>query len=135
MIVVIAVLAAISIVVYNTVQDQAVQSTLKSDLRNASSALGAANASLGKYPSAIDAAGETDESIDFSPSDGVLVQYNLLTDNQYCLSVSSTTRGAHAFHIMHDRSEPIEGVCEGFTSLSPSGTPARYHAVFMGFEG
>lgn len=119
-------LAAISIVVYNMVQNQAIQSTLKSDLRNASVALSAANASQGRYPSAIDAAGETDESVDFVASDGVRVQYSLLEDNQYCLSASSTKRGAYAFHITHDQSEPVEGVCDGQEAPGPgqgSGPP------------
>lgn len=52
-IVVIAVLAAISIVAYNGIQDRAKAASLQSDLANAAKAVGLASANTGEYPTSL----------------------------------------------------------------------------------
>lgn len=55
-VVVIAILAAISIVAYNGIQERAILSTLKSDIANAAKQMELANAETGSYPTSLPSA-------------------------------------------------------------------------------
>lgn len=105
-IVIIAILAAISIVVYSGIQKRAIETALKSDLRGGASQLGLAKAENDTYP--------TDSSstvASLSKSTGTIFQYT--SDGQsYCLTATSSTAGIPAYHISSGGSIE-EGVCSG----------------------
>lgn len=117
-IIVIAILAAISIVAYNGIQNSAVETALKSDLRNAATQLGLAQAESGVFP--VSATG-------LSKSPGTTFEYD--SDGQtYCLSATSSRSGVSDWHISN-ASGLAEGVCSGHTpglgSAEPSSFPTR----------
>ena len=107
-IVVIGILATISIVAYSGIQDSAIESTLKSDLRSASSQLEMERALEGSYPS-------SDEGL--SRSSGVNFTYTL-TGGSYCLTAWPSRAGVAAYRIDSDSSVQ-EGACTGH--VSPAG--------------
>lgn len=104
-IIVIAILAAISIVAYNGIQVSAGETVLKSDLANAARQLGITHTEDGNYPS--------DES-SLSKSENTTFQYTRMGD-AYCLTATSSRSGVRAFMISSDSTSPREGTCPGHT--------------------
>ncbi len=105
-IVVIAILAAVSVVAYNGIQNRAVATTLKSDLRNAATQLGIAKAENDNY--------STDSSAtlaSLNKSTGTTLQYTS-DGSSYCLTATSTRSGVPAYHISNGGSIE-EGLCSG----------------------
>jgi len=103
-IVVIAILAAVSFVVYNGVQNRARDVTMQSDLRNISTKLGLLNAQNDTYPTPTlpaDVIARGDNSFQYT-SDG----------NTYCLTVTSSSLNTVAYHIT-EGGAIVEGVCVG----------------------
>lgn len=84
-IVVIAILAAITIVAYNGITRQATESSMKSDLHSAATSVGADNTVNGSYPASASAA-NNGQGLKSSP--GTTMSY-VLTSTGYCISVSN----------------------------------------------
>ena len=104
-IVIIAILAAISIVLYNSIQARAVKTALQSDLRNASTKIDLAKAESGSYP--------TDEGQAlalFTPSEGTDYQYTS-DGSTYYLTVTSDREGIPGY--CKSSNGITEGVCPG----------------------
>src|SRR5690554_8196211 len=86
-IVVIAILAAIVVVAYNGVTKQAYETSLKSDLRNASTQLELYNTMGSGYPASLSLANDGEG---IPSSDGTEYSYDYdLASNSYCLSSTS----------------------------------------------
>ncbi len=113
-IVVIAILAAISVVAYNSIQTRARNTVLQSDLRNAATQLGADNATDGYYPS------------------GSVVPSNLVTSDtnsfqytsdgaNYCLTATSSVPDAGTYHIGSATGTVQEGACDGHVAGGSGG--------------
>lgn len=112
-IVVIAILAAISIVAYRGIQERAASVTLQSDLRNAATQLGIDKANNGTYPSSITAA---NEGKGLSKSAGVSFQYTT-TGDTFCLTAVSDRGGVSAYNVSSS-SALAQGACSGHNSTS-----------------
>lgn len=113
-IVVIAILAAISIVAYNGIQNRAAETALKSDLRNAATRLGIDSVGTDTFP-----VGNTPPaSIHASP--GTHFQYSSPTGADYCLTATSSRSGVGAWHVTNTESIR-DGVCTGHSSGSGGG--------------
>jgi len=114
-IVVIGILAAISIVAYNGIQERAIVAVIQSDLRGASTQLEIIKTdNNGQYPA--------DDS-GLNPSDSVEFEYTYdLGDNSYCLSGTSTRPNSPGFHIESTTKSIEEGVCDGHAA--PGGASA-----------
>lgn len=108
-IVVIAILASISVVAYNGIQDRAEETKLQSDLRQAANLVTMDYALDGAYPANESA---VNEGQGFSPSDGTRLQYSANSDS-YCLTATSTRRNVRAFYISSDTGSIHEGPCDG----------------------
>ena len=107
-IVVIAILAAISIVAYRGIQDRAMATTLQSDLRNAATQLGIAKATDGTYPS-------PSLPTDVKGSDGTAFEYT--SDGiSYCLT--ATRPGKVMAYNVSSTSSVIQGACTGHSDGS-----------------
>lgn len=102
-IVVIAILAAITIVAYNGVQRQAAESVMKGDLRNATNAVESANSTQGTYPSTLADAG-------FTASSGNAFQYTV-NGSTFCISV--TRSGSNPFNYSSTLGKINDGLCTG----------------------
>ena len=102
-IVVIAILAAITMVAYRNFSNQAEEAVVQSDLTQASKQLALDNAAEGTYPSG---SGSAPGSL--SASDGTAFEYTS-DGSTYCLSA---VRGNKSYHITNG-SSPKEGVCSG----------------------
>lgn len=106
-IVVIAILAAISIVAYNGIQDRAVSAAMQSDLRNAMTQLSLAHTDSGVYPGVKDG---------LSKSAGIDYQYD--SDGAtFCLTATSNRVTAGAWHVSNEGSVS-EGACPGHSATS-----------------
>ena len=101
-IVVIAILAALSIVAYTGIQNRALASALKSDLRNGATQLGLIKAEDDTYP----ASGST---LQKSPDTSFV--YARTSSGGYCLSATSSRSATLQFYITSDNPTPSEGVC------------------------
>ncbi len=114
-IVVIAILAAISVVAYNGIQTRAHNTVLQSDLRNASTQLELDNATDGIYPlgPTVPANLKTSANNAFQyTSDGT----------SYCITVTSSTSGTNTYHIDSANGGTIqEGACAGHIASGGSG--------------
>lgn len=108
-IVIIAVLAAISIVAYTGIQNRATTATLQSDLRTASTQLGLVHADSDMYP-----VGTTVPS-SLKASDGTTFQYTSSTGDDYCLTATSQRSGISPYHVS-STSGVSEGACAGHTA-------------------
>lgn len=118
-IIVIAILATISIVAYNGIQNSAAEVALKSDLRNAATQLGIAYAESGVYP---------DSDAALAKSAGTRYQYD--SDGAtYCLSATSNRSGVNDWHISSS-SGLAEGVCSGH--IAGLGGPGGSHVPERG---
>lgn len=127
-IVVIAILVAISIVAYIGMQNKAGISVLTSDLKNASTRLALDNATNDGYPdSEVDANGGKGlpKSLDTA------YQYTK-TDNSYCLSATSVKYNL-SFHISSDSGGVVEeGVCIGHVAAGGGGEAAGWKQISVG---
>lgn len=114
-VVVIGILAAISLVTYSGIQQNAAASILKSDLKNASTQLDIDKVQDGHYP-AYDSSGTG-----IPKSDSTTYEYT--TDGTtYCLSATSTRAGVGAFHISNTSGTVQDGVCGGHTAPGEDNT-------------
>lgn len=114
-IVVIAILAAISIVAYTGIQRSAAETALKSDLRNAATELGIKQAETGTYPGTD---GQTTGGGSLNRSAGTTFQYTRSNSGQdYCLTATSSRDGVPAFHISNTTGI-AEGPCSGHSGPS-----------------
>lgn len=100
-IVVIGILAAITIVSYTGITSRAAITTLKSDLKNASTKLSMNNVTDSTYPANADA---------LPKSEGTVYAYNQ-TVTSYCLSATSVKSGNSTFHISSATGAIEEGDC------------------------
>lgn len=125
-IVIVAILAAISIVVYNGVAEQAAEATLKSDLKNASTQLGLYHSEHSEYPSE-EPAGSTNPPASLVASPGNDFQYSS-TDSAYCLTATSTNTSAAAFNVS-STSGVAEGTCPGHTGGVAEAVEAKWPSL------
>lgn len=116
-IVVIGILAAITIVSFNGIQQRAAIAQLKTDMKNSSTQLGIDNANTGAYPTSSSAA---NDGKGLPTSSDTVYQYTL-AGNVYCLSGTSTKAGSYAFHISSSDNTIAPGVCPGH--IPPGGAP------------
>jgi prepilin-type N-terminal cleavage/methylation domain-containing protein len=108
-IVVIGILASITIVAFNGVQQSAGAAVLKSDLRNAQSQLEIANISNGSYPA---------DTSEVRASSGTVFEYTN-SGSSYCITASSAI-AATSFYIDSLVGVTVEGACAGHTGgISP----------------
>lgn len=112
-IVVIAILAAVSIVAYRGIQGRAIETTLKSDLSNAATQLGLDKASIDAYP--LDKANSNDgKGLITSP--GISFTYD--SDGAYyCLTATSDRPGILAHYVSNSSGGVQEGACPGHPGL------------------
>lgn len=101
-IVVIAILAAITIIAFTGIQDRAEVAVLESDLNQAAKELSVASVEAGAFPS-----DDTDPNDLLTSSSGVTYQYSS-TGSTFCLTA---TRGDKAYYITQNGS-PTEGTCD-----------------------
>lgn len=85
-VVVIAILSSIVIISYNGITTQATESSIKSDIRNATSALEIYRIQNGQFPSSASAA---NDGKGISSSGENVVSYYRQSENEYCLTVSN----------------------------------------------
>lgn len=105
-IVVIAILASVTIVAYNGIQNRAAVSALMSDLRNAAGQLEMDRVSLGTYP--------TQEAFQPQASPNVSLEYlHSASDNTYCLIGTSSRNSVPTYTISSDNPTVREGTCPG----------------------
>lgn len=101
-IVVIAILAAITIVSYRGITESAREAALQADLKNAQTQLEVAANRTGSYPSSDD---------DLKRSDGTDFEYTGSGDS-YCLTATSVALPGKAFHVSSDGGVQ-SGACDG----------------------
>lgn len=128
-VVVIAILAAITIVAYNGIQRQAITATLKSDLTTAAKQLEVEKIAKGTYPASKEAA--NDNKGLQSSADNYL-EYTL-TDGTYCMTVSSEKIEA-SFNISNESGAISDGSCaghsgEGNVTTQPDNCPSGFIPV------
>ena len=112
-IVIIAILTTLAVVLYNGVQIRAADTTLKSDLRNASKRLALDNVQNGTYPISAAAA---DGGAGLKKSPGTTYQYTYTSgDNSYCITAVSDKAGVAAYHISSTNGSIQDGPCAGHT--------------------
>ena len=105
-IVIIAILAAITVVVYNGVQARAVKTALQSDLRNAATKIDLAKAESGSYPT------DSGQALAlFTPSAGTDYQYTS-DGSTYYLTIRSNKAGIPAY-CKSSTNSIVEGPCPG----------------------
>lgn len=105
-VVVIAILAAIVLVTYRSIQDRAEVTVIKSDLTQAAKQLAMSKVVDGSFPS-----DESDPATHLSASPGVVYEYTA-DASSFCLSA---VKGDKAYHITSSTSSQ-EGVCAGHTA-------------------
>lgn len=109
-IVVIGILAAITIVAFNGVQKRAIITTLKSDLKGATTQLEVIKTSSATevYPSS---------SANLKTTEGNAFEYTYTaTDTSYCLTATSSKKGIPAYMVSSGNKTPREGACPGHSS-------------------
>ncbi len=104
-IVVIAILAALSVVAYNGVQDRARASTMQADLRNAATQLEAFAVDSESYPS-------PDLPGSIEPSIGDTYEYTS-DGSSYCLTVTSSSPSVSSYFISSGSGAITSGTCPG----------------------
>lgn len=101
-IVIIAILAAVTVVAYAGIQNRAIATMLKSDLHNGATQLGVAKAENGSYPIS---GGILQKSVDTS------LVYLRNPSGSYCLSATSSRSSSMSFYITSDDTVAREGSC------------------------
>lgn len=129
-IVVIAILAAISIIAYRGIQDRAAQTVLQSDLRNAAMQLGADKALLDTYPLTKAAANEGKGLV---ASQGTTLQYTS-DGSAYCITATSDRTSVAAFHVANGGAIE-EGVCSGHLASTDIAAPTSCPSGFIPVPG
>ena len=115
---VIGILAAISIVSYSAIQNNAKVTTLEGDLRGASSQLESfkhSSTGTGAYAAANDcSATPVAYSICLKGSSGTTFQYTFTeVSNSFCVTA---TNGKLAYNVSSSDTKPVAGVCPGHTA-------------------
>lgn len=121
-IIVIAILAAISLVAYNGIQVSAGATVLKSDLKNAATQLGILHTENEQYPGTDNTTTDATSVPSLRKSAGTTFQYTRSNDGQsYCLTATSNKSGVPAFYISSTTQTPQEGTCTGHSGSSGGG--------------
>lgn len=105
-IVVIGILAAITIVAYNGIQNRALVTRVSTDLSGASKLLAFHEADKGSYPATL---AETNNSQGVKASTGTTYQYTS-NGSTYCLTA---TNGTISYKVSNDATTPTAGGCAG----------------------
>ncbi len=127
---VIGILASLSIVAYNGIQNSAAVTVLQSDLEQASAELERNRMHDGTYPLSAAAANDN-QGISASPGTTYQYTYTPSTDT-YCLTATSDRTGVPAFYISTENNRIREGACTGHSGgdgLAPI-SPIAYEASF-----
>jgi len=103
-IVVIGILAAITIVAYNGVQQRAIESTLKSDLANASKQIELSNADDGSYPTSFPSDVKVSKNVTLSLSQN---------GTGYCINAESLTNSTMQWSFSSPGGGLQTGLCSG----------------------
>lgn len=107
-VVIIAILAAITFVAYSGVQDRARTSTAQSDARNVANLLAMASTTNGAYPSDLST---INNGGPLPSADGTTYTYHPGSGNtSYC---STITNGSHSFYVKDTGPTPATGACPG----------------------
>lgn len=106
-VVVIAILAAITIVAYNGISQKAHQSTLAADAHSAATIMGTDQAMGGSYPTSA-AASNGGKGLPASPGTSYLFHSDGTT---YCISVNSSFSGVTSYYISSSNPTPSFGQC------------------------
>ncbi len=107
-IVVIAILATLTIVAYNGIQQRAHTATVQSDLENATKKLEMDNTLAGAYPASVDLA---NEGHGLAKSTGTSYQYTFdSVANTYCLTA---TNAGISYYVSSTNNIPTKGACVG----------------------
>ena len=126
-VVVIGILAAVTIVAFNGVQNRAVEGVLKQDASGAYRQIENYRTTAGEYP---DTTNQVNNGTGVSVSGDTNVEYTKLTDD-FCLSVTSDRSDSLAFYIQGSTGSTVfNGVCTGHSG--PGGgpsIPAGYEAA------
>ena len=132
-IVVIAILAAISIMAYNGIQDRARETGVKSELTLAAKQLELDRSTSGRYPATKEAIADGNG---LGNSNGTTAfQYTVSADGStYCLSGVADDK---AFYLSSTNKSAVSGVCEGHTAPSadgetPADPPTTYDGITIG---
>lgn len=128
-IVIIAILAAASIVAYRGIQIRALSSALQSDLRNAASQISLDKAKADSYPLSLSA---VDDGRGVTKGMNTIFQYTS-DGSSYCLTASSKNTSVGVFHISNTESLS-EGICSGHLAADivanqPTDCPTGFIAV------
>lgn len=127
-VVVIAILAAITIVAYNGISTRAVESTLKSDLSTGAKQIQMFKTTNGAYPGST---GEVNEGKGMKNSQNTALTY-AGQPQTYCLSASSTRNANLSFYI-NEAGKIQSGQCSAVTACY-NFNPATYTLVEMYYE-
>lgn len=103
-IVIIGILAAITIVAYNGIQNRALTTTLQSDLTNASRQMEIANVTNGSYPTTLPSAIRTSPNVVLSLSQ---------TASGYCINAEYTTSSSLQWYYDSSSGGLHQGLCSG----------------------
>ena len=116
-IVIIAILAAIVIVSYNGITERAIETSMKSDLRNAADSLEVDKASKGAYPAS---ANEANSGQGLKASNGSTLTYEPSGDS-FCVSITNPRVPAQ-LRLRSTEGQIVEGRCSALvTTLAGSG--------------
>jgi prepilin-type N-terminal cleavage/methylation domain-containing protein len=105
-IVIIGILAAITIVAYNGIQERARTATVKTDLAGAVKLLAFHEVDNGSYPAILD---DTNNGQGVKASTGTTYQYTA-SGSTYCLTA---TKGTTSYKVSNDAQTPVQGGCAG----------------------
>jgi type II secretory pathway pseudopilin PulG len=106
-IVIIAILAAITLVVFNGIQNRAGEASMKADLSHASKLAESYNAINGQYPASLSV---VNENQGFQASKDNEAHYTSTDGTSYCITI---TRGESSFRISNEQNDPQSGACPG----------------------
>ena len=113
-IVIIAILAALTYVGYTTISNRATTSVLKSDLTQAAKQLELHKVEQGTYPGNDGETTDATTPLKLNRSDSTTLQYTRSgSGTTYCLTATSSKSGVPAFMVSSDNTSPREGVCPG----------------------
>lgn len=112
-IVVIAILAAITFVAFNSIQLRATEAALQSDLKKSATSLAAENSTKGSYPTSLESA---NDGRGLPKSSVTTYQYtHNASTNTFCLSATSDKVGANPYYVSSTDGFAQSGVCNGHT--------------------
>lgn len=120
-IIVIGILAAITTVAYNSIQRNAAEGSLRSDLAGAAKQLEVDKAFLRQYPASLAAA---DDGKGIKASSGNTLSYELIDGGKkYCLTATSSRQGVPSFNVSSENGAPQQGECPVAAPTIVSVTP------------